>query len=301
MVYIELNGRIGNHLFQIAAGASLAAAHNDNFCLVCHEDYLLAKPDNCFIREYIRQFENTIFSGMEILDNRPSNYLYYSQTEYNYKTIEYFPNIMIHGTFHSELFFVPKTVHELFRIPESIKSYIIEKYGNILSRGVTSIHVRRGDYCKIPHQYPVCSRKYFIEAINIIGKNKNYLFISDDIQWCKDNFKGDNFYFTDNEEVIIDLYIQTLCQNNILSNSTFSWWGAWLNRSDDKIVICPTPWYGKSKEVNLNVSDLIPESWIQIRNPLSIKIKILSEVLLMKENVSNFLPKSLKMLLKKYL
>ena len=157
MVYIELNGRIGNHLFQIATGASLAAANNDTFCLVCHEDYLLAKPDSCFVREYIRQFENTIFYGMRILENLPSNYVYYSQPEYNYAPIEYVPNIMLHGTFQSEKFFIPRTVHELFKMPNSIKFYITEKYGNILSKRITSINVRRGDYCKIPHQYPVCS------------------------------------------------------------------------------------------------------------------------------------------------
>lgn len=299
MVYIELNGRIGNHLFQIATGASLAVANNDDFCVVCHQDYLL--PNDCYIREYIRQFENSIYSKMKILENRPNNYTYYLQPGYNYRAIKYVPNIMLHGTFHSEKFFVPELVHELFKIPDSIKAYIMDKYGYILSKKITSVHVRRGDYCKIPHQYPVCSRKYFTDAMKIIGENENYLFISDDIQWCKRNFKGNNIYFMDKEDAIIDLYIQTLCQNNILSNSTFSWWGAWLNQSENKIIIYPSPWYGKSKEVKLDISDFIPENWIPIKNPLSIKIKIISEILLLKEKTSMILPSFLKKILKKHL
>jgi len=285
MVYIELNGRLGNHLFQIATGATIAAKNGTELFAVCHEDYFLPGPKNLYIREYIKQFENNIYRNVSILDSYPTYASYYIEPDYTYSPIEYVPNILLKGSFQSYKYFDSDVVNSLFKISPTIEEYIKNKYGFLLQEGITSIHVRRGDYCKIPHQYPVCSEFYFKKAIEYIGAKKTYLVLSDDIGWCKSKFIGENFHFVENENSVVDLYLQTMCTNNIISNSTFSWWGAWLNPSKKKIVICPTPWYGKSSYTNLNVSDLIPTEWVQIKNRLSIKMTILSFVLLTKEKL----------------
>ena len=90
-----------------------------------------------------------------------------------------------------EKYFDKPLVKELFSIPADIKEYIYSKFGTILDQGVTSINVRRGDYTKLPHRYAVCSMSYFNKAIDYLGRDKKYLIISDDIEWCKKHFKGE--------------------------------------------------------------------------------------------------------------
>ncbi|PXV64129.1 glycosyl transferase family 11 [Dysgonomonas alginatilytica] len=301
MVYIELNGRIGNNLFQIAAGASYAKKYNLNYRVVCHDGYFLPEPDNCYIKDYIKQFKDNILRNIPIQEGRPQEEcFYYYDIDFVYREIPYHENILLYGTFHSYKYFDKELVNSLFEISPSEKEYILNKYGDILSEDVTSIHVRRGDYCKQPHRYAVASMPYFNKAIDYIGRDKKFLIISDDIEWCKKKFKGDNFYFSDNEKPIIDLYIQMLCKNNIISNSTFSWWGAWLNPNSDKVVIYPDPWYGKTFS-NYNTKDLIPLDWIRTESKLSWGLYLLAISLNFKEKVQNLAPKSLKEKVKKFL
>lgn len=301
MVYIELNGRIGNNLFQIAAGASYAKKYNLDYRVVCHDGYFLPEPDNCYIKDYIKQFKGNILRKIPIQEGRPQEEcFYYYDIDFVYREIPYHENILLYGTFHSYKYFDKELVKDLFEISSNEKQYILDKYGDILSQDVTSIHVRRGDYCKQPHRYAVASMPYFNKAIDYIGSNKKFLVISDDIEWCKKKFKGDHFYFSDNEKPIIDLYIQSLCKNNIISNSTFSWWGAWLNTNPDRLVIYPDPWYGKTFS-NYNTKDLIPVDWIRIESKLSRGLYILAVILNLKEKLQNLAPKSLKEKVKNFL
>ena len=274
MIYIELNGRIGNHMFQIAAAATLAKKNNCEFAVFCHDKYLLAKPDNCSIYEYIQQFKESIFKDIPILTKIPNNCIRFKQEGSLYKPINYYHNLYLFGTFQSEKYFDSEIVKHQFQIPSNLKERLNQSYGHILNKGVTSINVRRGDYLTRPDEYNITSMDFFKKAINYIGKDTDFLIISDDIKWCKKNFKGANYFFADNNTPLMDLYLQSLCTNNIISNSTFSWWGAWLNENPDKIVIAPKPWYGKALS-NILTDDLIPKSWVQIENhmPLIMKFK----------------------------
>jgi hypothetical protein len=87
--------------------------------------------------------------------------------------------------------------------------------------------------------------------------NTKYFIFSDDIEWCKQNFIGENYIFVENEEDYISLYMISLCKDNINANSTFSWWGSWLNKNDNKKVIFPSLWFGEKKK--LITKDIYPE------------------------------------------
>ena len=89
-----------------------------------------------------------------------------------------------------------------------------------------------------------------------------YLIFSNDIEWCKKNFIGNQFIFIEGEKDYIDLWLMSLCKNNIIANSSFSWWGAWLNTNSDKKVITPKNWFGPA--INHSTQDLIPEKWFMI-------------------------------------
>jgi len=293
MVYIELNGRIGNNLFQIAAAASYAKRHGLDFCAVCHDGYYLPEPDNCYIKDYVRQFQTNILSKIPIKLGRPTEEcFYYYENEPGFHNIPFHDNILLYGIFHSYKFFDEELVRNLYQITPEIKEYILNKYNNIFNSRITSIHVRRGDYCNQPHKYPIASLGYFKKAIKYIGKDEKYLIISDDIDWCKEHFKGKNFIFSDNEKPIIDLYLQSLCTNNIISNSTFSWWGAWLNTNPDKIIIYPTPWFGRFFK-DYTTKDLIPDSWIAIKSKLSLTLEVRANILMLGESIKKLIPRSI--------
>ena len=108
------------------------------------------------------------------------------------------------------------------------------------SRPEVSIHVRRGDYLELEHQYPNLTKTdYYTRAIALFPPDTKFLVFSDDISWCKDYFRGPQFTFSVADNPIHDLNNMASCQHNIIANSSFSWWGAYLNRNPHKIVICP--------------------------------------------------------------
>lgn len=261
-VYISLMCRIGNLLFQIAAAASLAKKHNCKLVAI-PSNYWAPEPDNCYLSEYIEPFQDTILRHISFSDKQPDRYKLYTEPYFHYSPIPFKDGIYLHGLFQSEKYFDKEYVRELFSIDPATKDYIEEKYGYLSERNITSINVRRGDYLKHQESHPVCSLDYYYKAIEQIGSRESFLICSDDITWCKENFKGDNFFFVEHVSPVIDLYVQTMCTNNIISNSTFSWWGAWLNPYPDKIVIAPKRWFGPEKEY-LQTHDLLPDEWIRL-------------------------------------
>ncbi len=152
-----------------------------------------------------------------------------------------------------------KNVDEIFKPKMDIPSSIIKYFNSILSDNVSvSVHIRRGDYVnKYAKNYNVCTIDYFNRAINFINnmypKISFYVF-SDEIEWAKKNISAFN---KDNKVIFVENYninsywyihLMSLCKHNIISNSSFSWWGAYLNKNNSKIVICPSIWRHDSDE-----------------------------------------------------
>ena len=146
------------------------------------------------------------------------------------------------------------------------------KFPYELNKGVCSIHVRRGDYVTYYTQFPPVTEGYLRKAIELAAANgfTKFLVFSDGIDWCKEVFstpryKGYTFEYSEGKNEFEDMALMSNCEWNIISNSTFSWWGAWLNQNPNKIVISPSKnnWFGK--RVKLSTEDIIPENWVQIR------------------------------------
>jgi len=149
-------------------------------------------------------------------------------------------------------------------IPETVKEY----YSKIIESNSVSIHVRRGDYIGIK-EFDICSLKYYKNAASYISKlikNPVYFIFSDDIEWIKINFTFlEKYIIVDNNRFdnsdYFDLFLMTNCKHNIIPNSTFSWWGAWLNQNPNKIVICPEKWNGFNY---VNTDEICPLEWKRI-------------------------------------
>lgn len=261
-LYVNLMGRLGNNLFQIAAAASLAKKYNCPFIAI-PQSCALQESDNCPLPDYLLKFKDTILKNVPMQNHYPEHYNQYSEPFYHYQEIPYQENLLLWGYFQSEKYFDIPTVRELFKIPASIDAILQKKYGSLLREELVSINVRRGDYMLRQDYHPVCSPAYFNRAIELIGKDKQFMITSDDLPWCKEHFTGDNFHFADYTDPEENLYLQTLCTHNIISNSSFSWWGAWLNPNRNKKVIAPLRWYGP-RAADLNTKDLLPDAWLRI-------------------------------------
>lgn len=266
MIYTYLEGRLGNCLFEIAAGASLAKKVGVPYkALTCSLE-ILTEPDNCLLVDYLKPFQKSILCKIDFQGNYPENLSVYNEIRLSYNAIPLQDNLILKGYFQSEKYFDKELVRYLFEIDEETEAYIREKYGHILCLNPVAINVRRGDYLKVEFKHPVCRMSYFNKAIAYFKPGTSFLVISDDIAWCKKHFKGDHFYYVNDEPPLVDLYLQSMCAHNIISNSTFSWWGAWLNPNRDKKVIYPDPWFGilVKKKNDLDTIDLCPDDWIPV-------------------------------------
>ncbi len=146
-----------------------------------------------------------------------------------------------------------------------IRHFFTPKVNSVVStlKNTCAIHVRRGDYVELANSHPVLSVSYYQEAQEIV-KAKKYLIVSDDISWCKQHFQGSQYLFAENNPPHLDFALMSLCEAGvIIANSTFSWWGAWVNNCSGKIIVAPKTWFGPGLNMH-DTKDLIPEEWISI-------------------------------------
>lgn len=257
MITVNLMGRMGNNLFQIAAALSLSKIHNTD----------------CFITDdipgHIKDFN---LSEVGFSNNRSKNVY----KEYKYQFNEEFnaleDNTHLCGYFQSHRYFekYSKTIKENFSFKNHVRDNVSANgYGDleIEDNNFTAIHIRRTDYLEIQHAHPLCGIDYYNKCLEeICPKDKIFVF-SDDLEWCRQNFNGNSFIF-----ITLDhhccLYMMTRVKNLVIANSTFSWWGAWLNGRKDKNVYSPKKWFGNTfpyRDADISLEnctrDIYPQGW----------------------------------------
>lgn len=268
MIYSYLDGQLGNIMFEIAAGASLAKCVGVPYkAISCHPFFIDGTID-----EYVKPFRQSILRKVDFQIELPADTEVYDQPDFTYSALPLKKDLLLKGGFQSEKYFDEETVRSLFEIDPETESYIRKKYHDILVKNPVCIHVRRGDYLLQEYKHPVCRMGYFNKAIACFDPASSFLVVSNDMEWCKKHFKGKQFYFSENESPVVDLYLQAMCSHHIISNSSYSWWGAWLNPNPEKKVIYPAPWFGPYYGESLNTKDLCSNDWTAI--PVSGKITL---------------------------
>lgn len=248
-------GRLGNQMFQIAALIGYAKKYNAQWGF----------PSDTKEVPHLRK----MFPGIPVLDGNFRRYNVADPSHFNYRPIPQFGgDTTLVGFFQSEKFFegAADQVRSIFKLDTK----------NAGSPSL-SIHVRRGDYVQHSNSFPPVTIDYIKLAFDLLKhKGVDFYYVnvfSDDIQWCRqlvNHVQGprgmSNWAFFEGQNEFEDLSIMASCSHNIIANSTFSWWGAWLNPNPDKIVISPSVqnWFGPANGVQ-NPKDIIPESWIQIK------------------------------------
>lgn len=258
MIITKLQGGLANQLFQWAFGKSLSEKYNrplyldlnfyNNQVGVTKREFSLNKFPNLKYNAdipninspVIRLSDDFIFREYNILDN----YTYY--LDGYWQSEKYFKNI--ESTIRQEL------------SPDDVTKERLSKF--IGDGNSVSMHIRRTDYVTSNGFHPVQTISYYEKALDIIREYDSLFVFSDDIEWCKSNLKFNNIVFVEGFSDVEDMWLQSMCKNNIIANSSFSWWGAWLNTNKDKKIIAPTNWFGN--QANLNTSDIIPNDWIRI-------------------------------------
>ena len=228
--------RLGNQMFIAAAARTYGARSGREFVG-------LTKTNNK--SDYPEDIMNTVMRNVRWIN--PDEIKDFYHLPHGEWLCNGFPNTDIKDIYFDDFFQDARCIDrgiafDLFKPYEAILRIINELYGDL--RDYVCMNVRRGDYL-FNKDFNVFTQSELLSIINTYFPNDKVLFMSDDIQWCKDNFIGSRYSFADKYypcKPEIDLYIQTQCKSNIISNSTFSWWGAYLNEKSEKVV-CPWPWF----------------------------------------------------------
>lgn len=293
MIVVRLMGGLGNQLFQYAAGRALSLKHNTE--LQFDFSYLNADPNPNYTKRQLEldlfglkitevkaseleKFKSTSFIKRvlrKLFGNSFSNYFVANQSEFCFlpEFNSYTKNTYLNGYWQSEKYFLgirEKLLKELV-ITKSKNEQVIKAENEILNSKAVSLHIRRGDYVSLKsaiEHHGVLPLEYYYLAIHEIKKQHEDITVfvfSDDITWVKESLKlSDKCVYIDfnkGKDSVFDMYLMSLCKHNIIANSSFSWWGAWLNQNPDKIVVAPKNWF-TNKEIPTN--DLIPDKWIRL-------------------------------------
>jgi hypothetical protein len=246
MISSKLQGGLGNQMFQIAAAHALSLRNDD----IAYFDL-----STCYTplqgKESLN-YSNNIFSKINNNKNLKFENVYI-EPKFSYDEIPFKDNLLLNGFFQSEKYFLDykQEIIDLFVLP-------IDKIVKPIN-DLTSVHIRRGDYLKLQDYHTILPIEYYNKAMTKI--KGNFIFFSDDMDWVKKNFKGDNIYYSDNDDELLDLALMSICDNNIIANSSFSWWGAYLNKNA-KMVIAPKTWFGPNGPKD--TENILPKDWLSI-------------------------------------
>ena len=287
-----MQGGIGNQMFQYAAGRALSILMQQPFFLdlqdfrgySLHQGFQLNDVFNLDVSTADEQMLNTKlgFRNQKFLRKllkrplfkfmRGSQFVIEPHYHYWQELNTYRSCAYLYGYWQSEKYFqsIKSIIRSDFKFLHALDSrnaLLADEIQNSLS---VSVHIRRGDYLsnyrtsKIMH---TCEPDYYQRAITHLSEQLNkpkfYIF-SDDIAWVKDHLSvpAETIFIEHNigKESYRDMQLMSLCKHNITANSSFSWWGAWLNDNPNKLVVVPRKWFVN----NINDQDLVPDKWVRL-------------------------------------
>jgi hypothetical protein len=290
MIITKLIGGLGNQMFQYAAGRRAAYANDtllklditgyENQGGMTPREYVLnvfeIKEDFAEESEIIKLKDISIIKKLfnkiwPLFQN--ASYIREKFSYFDPKILKINDNSYLDGYWGSEKYFIDieKIIRKEFTFknrPDSVNQKMISRINDCNS---VSIHIRRGDYVKDKKTnifHGVCNLKYYLISVALITNrvnNPKFFIFSDDPLWARQNLHLEfpSVYIDHNvgRKDYEDMRLMSKCKHNIVANSSFSWWGAWLNQNPNKIVVAPKKWF---RDKSIDTKDLIPESWIKI-------------------------------------
>lgn len=298
MILIQQNGGLGNQMFQYACGRSLAIKHQTS--LILDLSFLKENISNrgttkrTFELFDVFQINSKEASISDLKNGKPlfykvlnvfafklgfkgiqmSKYFIENKFSYNTNIKKVGEDCYLSGYWQSPKYFnsIESVIRKDFTFYKQLDNRNLEMVHLIEKSNAVSLHIRRTDFqnSNSNNTHGTCTLDYYKKAAKYIStkiKEPHFFVFSDDINWAKENLKlpfqltfisGNN-----GRKSYVDMQLMSVCKHNIIANSSFSWWGAWLNSNRNKIVIAPKNWFS-NKTLNNQINDLIPEEWIRM-------------------------------------
>lgn len=261
MISVVISGGLGNQLFQYAAGYALSKRYNLPLTLDTnfypHQDKLVPKNVDR-TRKFILNRFNVKYNGIR---NRSGRILYYRTFKNRPINLNFKSKVQLRGHWMNLIHFQDSKddLAKMFTPTVPVANKTLDE---ILRTKSVSLHVRRGDAAKMKKYKGICDVDYYqdqmAEMRSLLGNPRFFVF-SDDIAWVKGNIIADDITYVQGYDQVIDFHMMSRCDHNIIANSTFSWWAAYINKNDDKVVKYPRKWTNRNTKSEYDA--LIPEDW----------------------------------------
>jgi len=252
-------GQLGNQMFQYAATKGIASKLDVPFMIPNHREVFDDGIGNKYTILLFDVFKLTSASLLGTL--RTENYVQENGFLFNKDLfkIDKTENCSLYGFFQTEKYFkhIEKQIRKDFTFKDEIKNEcddLIKQFSNPIA-----LHIRRGDFVWNNKNHPPLSLDYYNSALELFDSDREVIIFSDDTEWCKEQelFADDRFAVAEGGDQFYDLCLMSMCDDFIIANSTFSWWGAWLaNRGK---VVAPKNWFGEA--LSHDTKDLYCKGW----------------------------------------
>ncbi len=297
MIVIQLLGGLGNQMFQYACGRALGYKFQTKLIFdtsqlsirknisgitirsleldIFNLDIQEANKDELKkIKPFLYKIVNVLAIKIGLHGIRTSKYFIEKDFSYSSSIEKVVNNCYLSGYWQSFRYFqnIESLIRHEFIFSKDLDKRNQDIVNKIKNENSVSVHLRHTDFVdnKFHDIHGTCSLEYYNKAIEYITGNVKtpfFFIFSDDIKWAQENlklsYKSEFISGNTGKESYIDMQLMSLCKHNIIANSSFSWWGAWLNSNPDKIVIAPIQWF-TTETLNARTVDLIPEAWIRL-------------------------------------
>ena len=252
-------GQLGNQMFQYAAAKGVASKLDVPFMIPNHRQVF---DDGIGNRYTILLFDAFKLTSASLLGTlRTENYVQENGFTFNKDLfkIDKTENCSLYGFFQTEKYFknIEKQIRKDFTFKDDIKNEcddLIKQFTNPIA-----LHIRRGDFVWNNKNHPPLSLDYYKSALDLFESDREVIIFSDDTEWCKEQelFADDRFAVAEGGDQFYDLCLMSMCDDFIIANSTFSWWGAWLGNRGK--VVAPKNWFGEA--LSHDTKDLYCKGW----------------------------------------
>jgi hypothetical protein len=252
--HLGRHGRLGNQMFQYAGLMGIAD----------HNDYEFAIPPSNFQdpwndHQLFEAFKLTSLVNIKFVDGPYVQEKTFSFDEDLFNTIPDNHNVFGYLQTAKYFYHIQSEVRENFKFKNDILGPCEDMIQSV--ENPIALHVRRGDYISNSDNHPPCPKEYYDEALKKFDNNRNVIVFSDDPEWCSREFTEDRFLISEGGDNLADLCMMSLCEDFIIANSSFSWWGSWLSENEKKKIIAPSRWFGSGYTSSHDISDLYCSNW----------------------------------------
>ena len=259
-------GRLCNQMFQYAALRGLSSKSGAEICIPYYQDAVDDGIGNMLRTELFDSFNLNVKTGL--LNNGHAPVVKERFFHFDQALFDHCPDhVSLQGYFQTEKYFkhIEHQIRDEFTFIDDILKPCNEMIRTV--DNPIALHVRRGDYVINSENHFNLPLEYYEAALKHFDDDRNVIVFSDDSKWCHEQsiFDNDRFIISENTDNRVDLCLMSLCNDFIIANSTYSWWGAWLSSNKNKKVIAPVQWFGKTGYTkDHDTKDLIPETWMRI-------------------------------------